>query len=154
MRKLLKEALASERFKLASHWFHCVQITKEVMEKGHPYRCLYEGRNPPRLILATADGKKVARFLGTAGQRVNWPAIAAVLKAAYEKNPTKAIRDRERLITTFDVLDAKISNLGDQIAIASERNNSAPGSETAFSRPGPCSVYRLYVSLPDSRLMA
>ena len=125
VRKLLKAALASERFQLASHWFHCVLVTKEVMKKDHPYHCLWEGKSAARIILATADGKRVVRFLGNARQRVNWPDIAAVLKAAYEKNPTKAIRSRERLITAFDVLDAKISNLGDQIATASERNNDA-----------------------------
>lgn len=124
-RKLLKAALASERFKLASHWFHCVQVTKEVLEKGHPYQCLYSGKNPPRIILASADGKKVVRFLGNARQRVNWADIATVLKNSYEKDPTKAIRGLERLMNTFDVLDAKVANLGDQIALASEKNNTA-----------------------------
>ncbi len=124
-RKLLQEALASERFKLASHWFHCVQVTKEVMERDHPYHLLFTGKSPPRIILATPDGKKVVRFLGNARQRVNWPDIAAVLKASYEKDPTKAIRGLERLLNTFDVTEARIASLGDQIASASEKNNDA-----------------------------
>jgi len=124
VRKLLKDALASERFKLTSHWFHCVQVTKEVMAKDHPYHCLFSGRSAPRIILATADGQKVVHFLGNARQRVNWADIAAVLKTSYEKNPTTAIRSLERLLHTFDVLDAKISGLGDQIASASEKNKT------------------------------
>lgn len=124
-RKLLGEALASERFKLASQWFHCVQVTKAVMEKDHPYHGLFAGKSPPRIILATPDGKKVVHFLGNASQRVNWPDIAGVLKTAYEKDPTTAIRSLERLLNTFDVLDAKIMNLGDQIAMASEKNNTS-----------------------------
>ncbi len=124
VRKLLEAALASERFRLTSHWFHCVQVTKEVMEKDHPYHCLFKGKSAPRIILATPDGEKVVRFLGNARQRVNWRDIAAILKASYEKDPTTAIRSLERLLNTFDVIDAKISNLGDQIAIASEKNNT------------------------------
>ncbi len=124
VRKLLKAALASERFKLTSHWFHCVQVTKEVMEKDHPYHCLCKGKSAPRIIRATPDGEKVVRVLGNARQRVNWPDIAAMLKTSYEKDPTRTIRSLERLLNTFDVIDAKISDLGDQIAVAAEKNKT------------------------------
>ena len=124
VRQLLKAALASERFKLTSKWFHCVELSKEVLEKDHPYHVLFQGKRPPRMLLASPDGKKMVPFLGTQKQRVNWLDIVSVLKTTYAKDPTQAIRGLERLLNTFDVQDSKFSNLGTQIAIAAEKNQT------------------------------
>ena len=74
--------------------------------------------------MASPDGKKIVRFLGTDTQRVNWSDIVSVLKTTYEKDPTKAIRGLERLLNTFDVQDSRFGDLGTQIAIASEKNQT------------------------------
>ena len=119
---LLTSALKSERFQLASQWFHCVQVSNDVLQEGHAYHALFRGKNPARLLLASCDGKKIVPFLGTVQQKVNWPAIAGVLKKGYKKDPTTAVKKIERLLSKFDALDDKRKELRAQLARAGKKN--------------------------------
>lgn len=123
--KLLKAALKSERFSLASQWFHCIRVGDEVLQKSHPLHSYFKGRNPAALVLLSADAKKEVSFLGTTGQKVKWAPIASVLKASYKKNPTSAVKSLEKLLCTFDSLDGKKRELNAQLARAKKKNNKS-----------------------------
>ncbi len=113
---LLSAALKSERFQLASQWFNCMQIDEGVLDVDHPSHSVFSGRHPGRLVLASADGRKVVKFLGTAKDRVSWAGIASILKPAYRKDPTAAVKGIERLLSKFDALDSKRKELQAQLA--------------------------------------
>jgi hypothetical protein len=119
---LLDSALHSERFTLASKWFHCVRVDTSVLEKDHPYHALYSGKNPARLLLASRDGGRIVRFLGTPRQKVTWAGIVSVLKKDYRLDPTAAVKGIERLLSKFDALDDKQKELQAQLDKA-EKNN-------------------------------
>lgn len=104
-------ALGSERFKLASKWFHCVRLGEEVRNEGHPYHALVKGKNPARLVLVSRDGSKLTRLLGTAEHKVSWEKIRSVLRKDYKKDPTNAVKAIERLLSKFDALDNKRKEL-------------------------------------------
>lgn len=120
--RLLTAALNSERFQLASKWFHCVQVSSDVLNEGHAYHALFRGKHPARLVLASRDGKRVVPFLGTAQKKVNWSGIAGVLKKDYKKDPTSAVKAIERLLFKFDALDNRRKELQAQLARAAKSN--------------------------------
>jgi hypothetical protein len=121
--KLHKEALASERFSLASHWFHCIKVGDEVLAEHHPLNPLFAGKNPAAIVLLSPDGKKQVSFLGTVQQRVTWTAIAGVLASAYEKDATNAVKELEKLLCTYDKIDGEVNELNAQIARAEKRQD-------------------------------
>lgn len=121
--KLLAAALKSERFSLASQWFHCVTVGDDVLHKSHPLNSLFAGRRPAALVLLSSDLKKRVSFLGSTQQKVKWTPIASVLKASYKKNPTRAVKALEKLLCTFDTLDGKRKELGAQLARAEKKKN-------------------------------
>ena len=100
-------------------------MDQNVLEKTHPYHSLFAGKSPPRLLLASRDGKKIVRFLGTTAQKVNWPDIAAVLRKDYKSDPTTAIKSIERLLSQFDALDDKRKELNTQLERAATKNQKA-----------------------------
>lgn len=116
---LLQAALASERFQLASQWFHCVRVDVEDVANSH-YQKLFDGRNPAHLVLSTWDGTKRVEMLGRVGHKVTWSKIQSVLKAEYKKNPYTAIKGLEKLLNSFDALDKRESELSAQLARCKE----------------------------------
>lgn len=125
VKTLLKQALKSERFSLASQWFHCVKVEDDVLGQHHPLQRLFDGRNPPALVMVTADAKKRVAFLGTSSQKVKWTPIASVLKASYQKNATAAVKGLEKLLCEFDRLDGKKNELNAQLARAEQKSNKS-----------------------------
>ncbi len=123
--KLYKEALASERFALAAHWFHCVRVGDDVLDEGHPLHALFAGSSPAALVLMSADGKKQVPFLGTTQQRVSWPPIAKMLADAYEKDGTVAVKGLEKLLCTFDRIDGEQNELDAQLARATKKRDGS-----------------------------
>lgn len=120
---LLTAALASERFQLASKWFHCVRIEEEDIGQSH-YRELFAGRKPAHMVLATWDGKTRINLLGSVSQKVSWPKVSSVLKKAYKKDPTRAVKTLEKLLNTFDALDKRESELSAQLTRCEEKKKA------------------------------
>ena len=125
VQKMLTEALKSERFQLASKWFQTVELDDEVLEKDHPYHLLFTGQRPAALLLASPDGKKIVRFLGTKSQKVNWRDVSSVLTTSYKGNPTKAVKGLERLLSKFDALDNRRKELNAQVERYNEKKDTA-----------------------------
>lgn len=125
VKKLYDAALKSERFTLASKWFHCVKVGDEVLHADHPLHQLFEGKNPAALVMVSPDLSKQVSFLGTARQKVKWAPIARVLRAAYKKDATAAVKGLESLLCKFDALDSRQNELNSQLARAEKAENAS-----------------------------
>ncbi len=124
LQRLLKGALGSERFKLASGWFHCVKVEDDVLGADHPYHALFAGRHPAQLVLASRNGAKLVNFLGSTQQKVKWSGIVSVLRKSYRKDPTAAVKGIERLLSRFDALDSERKELRSQLERYSEKKQA------------------------------
>ncbi len=122
--RMLKGALESERFQLASKWFQCIEVDDSVLQEDHAYHLLFEQRRPPVLLLASPDGKKIVHFLATKSQKVNWRDVNGVLKASYKGDPTKAVKGLEKLLSKFDALDDRRKELNAQIARCDDKKDA------------------------------
>lgn len=132
VKKLYDAALKSERFSLASQWFHCVKVGDEVLDEADLLHPLFAGRNPPALVMLTPDGEKRVSFLGTTRRKVKWAPISGILAASYEKNPTRAVKGLEKLLCRFDALDGKDNELSAQLARAEKKQSK--GKIAAITR--------------------
>lgn len=132
VKKLLDAALKSERFQLASRWFHCVRVDDAVLESSNAYHSLFSGKTPARLLLASRDGSKLVTFLGTDKARVSWRGISSVLKKSYRKDPTAAVKAIERLLSRFDALDSQRTELNAQLARYTKKQQ--PDKMKAFKK--------------------
>lgn len=121
---LFKAAIASERFKLASQWFHCIKLDEKDIENSK-YRNLFPGRNPAHIVVSTTDGTKRVEMLGTTGQKVTWKKLTSVLKKSYKKSPDSAIKRLEKLLNTFDALDQRETELNAQLARNQDKNKKS-----------------------------
>ncbi len=121
---LLKAALGSERFQLASKWFHCVKVDEKDIAQSK-YRNLFAGRRPAHMVLSSWDGKKRIDLLGNVDQKVTWKKITTVLKRDYKKSPDKAIKVIEKLLNKHDALDKRQSELSTQLARANEKKKKS-----------------------------
>ena len=122
--RMLKGALESERFQLASKWFQCIEVDDSVLQEDHAYHLLFEQRKPPVLLLATPDGKKIVHFLANKSQKVNWPNITSVLNNSYKGNPTKAVKGLEKLLSKFDALDDRRKELNSQLERCAKKKDA------------------------------
>jgi len=116
--------MKSERFILASQWFHCIKVDARVVEESHPYHALFAGKDAPRLVLATWDGGKVQEFLGDRKDKISWNAISKVLDAEYKRNPDRAMKELGKLLSKYDAIDARQKELEAQLERAKEKGRS------------------------------
>lgn len=96
-----------------------------MLDEAHPLHALFEGRNPPALMLLSKDGKQQVAFLGTAQQKVAWTPIARLLATAYEKDPTSAVKAIEKLLCKFDKIDGDANELNLQLVRARKKQDEA-----------------------------
>ncbi|MEC7583399.1 MAG: hypothetical protein VYE77_03715 [Planctomycetota bacterium] len=106
---LLSREFANERTMLLTDWFHCVKLPATVSAKDHPFHALFPDHS--HLFLAQADGKEMLRFDGRQSQRSLWKAMNKVLKANYKSSPERNVKALLKLLTQFDVVDAKQERL-------------------------------------------
>ncbi|MCA8941250.1 MAG: hypothetical protein KDB80_01715 [Planctomycetes bacterium] len=121
---LFQAAIKSERFQLASQWFHCIKLEEKNIEESI-YRKLFDGRNPAHMILATWDGKYRVELLGTTSHKVTWKKITSVLSKAYKQSPDQAIKQLEKVLNTFDALDQRETELQAQRARCDEKGKAS-----------------------------
>ncbi len=122
---MLEAALKSENLKLASYWFHCVKVDSRVIEEAHPYHALFAGKNPPRMILSTWDGKRQYRFLGTSKQKIKWDKIVKVPKVEYKRDPKKAVKELYSVLSKYDYIDSKEKELRSQMERAKDKGKKS-----------------------------
>jgi len=120
---LIDRSLGNELVQLASGWFHCVKLPEAVYEKNHPFHALFAGKNPPRIVLAGADGKRV-EALGSVQQKLDWRDVMGVLAKHYQKSAEQAVKSLQRVLMDYDKLDAEREEVAAQLKRAEDAKNA------------------------------
>jgi vacuolar-type H+-ATPase subunit I/STV1 len=115
----------SENLKLASYWFHCVKVDSRVTEEGHPFHSLFAGKNAPRMVLSSWNGKVQYKFLATSKDKIKWDKIVKVLKVEYKRDPKKAVKDLYTVLSKYDFIDSKEKELKSQMDRAKDKNKQS-----------------------------
>lgn len=112
---LLSRTLNNEKVLLLTHWFHCVKLDRRVVEEGHPYHSLFEGKNPPHVIFTCWDGSKVIPLSGKQPQKQVWSSLTSIMKIDYKKDPNLAIKNWRKILNNFDSLDSQLKEFRAQL---------------------------------------
>ncbi len=108
---LLSTRLDNERTLLLSNWFHLVKLPNHVLEADHPFRNLFDGEQPPHLVVMSRDGSLVRPLSGQQSQTELWSALEDVLAAAYEGEPGRSVQRIVPLLDRLDELDQEGARL-------------------------------------------
>ena len=108
---LLSTRLDNERTLLMSHWFHMVKLPNHVLEEDHPFRNVFNGKDPAHLVVMSRDGSIVRPLSGEQSQTELWNSLEEVLSEAYEGDPDKALKRMVRVLDELDELDDKGARL-------------------------------------------
>lgn len=122
---LVDRSFKNERVQLASQWFHCVKVGKEVLDPSHPLHALFQGTRAPRVILSSWDTQRIVRALGTTKQKLDWQDVLDVLKVDYKKSPAKHVKELMRVLDKFDKVDGLRKSVADQLKRAEEKNQKS-----------------------------
>lgn len=126
---LVCRSFSNEKVQLASHWFRCVKVGDEVLEPKHPLNVLFADKVPPRVILASYDGSRVVRALGSSWERLDWGDLCKVLQVDYKKSPTQHVSQLIKALVAIDKLDEKHKAISRQMQEAESK-----GSPTGYKR--------------------
>lgn len=124
---LLSRGGGNERTLIMARWFHCVKMPIEVLEEDHPFTKVFEEDHPPHLFLARWDGSNPIPLRGDLSRTELWNNMYTMLDSEYKKDAEKAVKEIERIISQYDVLDEKIARL--EIAIDDEIERRGPQSK-------------------------
>lgn len=111
---LLSRSLDNEKTLVMTRWFHCVKLMHHVVEDNHTYAKMFEGKRPPHLFLASADGTNMAPLPGDQSQSDLWKAMDRVIAREYEGNSKQATKDIFKVLATYDQLDAMEDQVREQ----------------------------------------
>jgi hypothetical protein len=112
---LLSDTLSNEKVLLLTHWFHCVKLDRRVVEEGHPFHSLFEGKNPPHILFSSWEGAKVIPLPGKQSQKKVWTSLTSIMKIDYKKDPNKAIKNWRKILNSFDSLDSQLKEFRGQL---------------------------------------
>jgi len=118
---LIDRLLKSERFRLASRWFHCIRLPRDANQPGHTFAKLFGGTRAAHLLLLSTSGKKRVKLLQTSKAKASWSVVASVLREDYSQDPTTRIREYQMLLNQFDACDSRIAELEERIEGLRER---------------------------------
>lgn len=123
---LFSRTLNNEKTMLLAQWFYCVKLPPTVLNKNHPFRKVFEGKNPPHVFLSLHDGSELVPFDGRQTQGDLWKAMEKLIGMAYAKKPKPAIKAMLKYLSRFDMLDCREKELRDRVE--KEREKSGPHS--------------------------
>lgn len=107
----LSRQLYTEKTVLMSHWFRCVRLPHHVTEPEHPFSCLYQGEDPPQLMMTDGSGTRIEAFAYGSSRADLSSEMDRILKDYYVKSPSKAVDELVKLLPKFDTLDVDIQDL-------------------------------------------
>ena len=125
--KALSRSGGNERTLIMTRWFHCVKLPMEVLEENHPFRNVFAEEHPPHLFLAHWDGSNPIPLRGDQSRVELWENMYTVLATEYRKDAHKAVKEIEKILAQYDMLDEKIARL--EIAIDDEIERRGPESK-------------------------
>jgi hypothetical protein len=122
---LLDLKLDNEKTKLLTRWFHCIKLRPNVVEPHHTFHALFSGEKPPHLFLCMPDGSQLVPLDGQQSQTLLWKHMDAILRRAYEGDPDDAVRGLFKLMSEYDALDARESELREQLEAEVEKDGAS-----------------------------
>jgi hypothetical protein len=113
---LLDRELNSDKTILFGRWYHAIRFSDDILAPDHPYHALFDGKVPPHLVVATADGANIASLSKSANQSQLWKTLSGILRKAYKKDPEAAAKSMLALLDEFDRVDTLIAESDEKIA--------------------------------------
>ncbi|MEC7583244.1 MAG: hypothetical protein VYE77_02920 [Planctomycetota bacterium] len=107
---LLSRSMDNEMTVLLTHWFHCVKLPPNVLDKDHPFTNMFKvekGQRVPHLFFADPDGQNHVPLPGDQSQSELWETMFSYLDRCYEGSAKKAVKQMRGLLSKFDTLDNK-----------------------------------------------
>ncbi len=112
---LLSRAEDNSRTFLLARWFHCIKLPTHVLEENHPFHALFESEHPPHLFMARWDGSDPIPLRGDQSRTELWDSMHAMLGSAYLGDARAAVSEIEKIVSQYDVMDARIALIEDRI---------------------------------------
>jgi len=107
----LSREFDNEKIILLGRWFHAVKLPVGVTDATHPFHVLFDGKAPPHLFTATADGQTLVPLDGRQSQAQMLKAMTVVLRKAYSKDPEAAVKTLRNLLDKLDGIDLRLADL-------------------------------------------
>lgn len=123
---LLSRGGGNDRTLIMTRWFNCVKLPIEVLERNHPFSKVFPEKHPPHLFLARWDGSEVLPLKSDLSRTELNGHLYTMLAREYKKPADKAVKEIERIIAQYDVLDEKMLRL--EVAIDDEIERNGPES--------------------------
>ncbi len=124
---LLSEGVDNERTFLLARWFHCVKLPADVLQADHPFRSLFDGKDPEHLFLSAADGSGKVPLESERSRTELWRHMSTVLAQNYSKDITRELDGTLKLLDKLDALDVRAQQAKLDISRALEK--SGPDSK-------------------------
>ncbi|MCA8974959.1 MAG: hypothetical protein KDC98_09570 [Planctomycetes bacterium] len=106
---LLSRSLDNEQTVLLTHWFRCVKLPPNIMERDHPLTNLFkpekEGDKIPHLFFADPDGGNKQPLPGDQSQTVLWNTMFSFLDRCYEGNAKRSLKQLRKILDQYDRVD-------------------------------------------------
>lgn len=123
---LLSRDGGNERTLIMTRWFNCVKLPIEVLEDDHPFGNLFPEEHPPHLFVARWDGSDPLALRGDMSRSELTSHLYTMLDREYQNPAEKTVKEIEKILSSYDVLDEKIARL--EIAVDDEIEKSGPDS--------------------------
>lgn len=124
---LLSRGGGNDRTLIMTRWFNCVKLPIEVLEEDHPFHAVFDEAHPPHLFLARWDGSDPLPLRGDLSRTELWSNMHSMLATEYKKDAQKAVKEIEKILYQYDMLDEKIARL--EIAVDDEIERRGPESK-------------------------
>jgi hypothetical protein len=119
---LLSEGVDNEKTFLLARWFHCVKLPADVLAEDHPFRALFDGKNPEHLFLSAADGSGKIPLESERSRTELWGHMTAVLAQNYAKDVPGELEGALKVLDRLDQLDERTHSLKLEISRALEKD--------------------------------
>jgi len=123
---LLSRSLDNEQTVLLAHWFRCVKLPPNILEKDHPLTNLFktqkEGERVPHLFFVDADGQNKTPLPGDQSQTVLWETMFSYLERAYDGNAKASVKELRKILDQYDRIDGLEQEVKTRIDKEVEKN--------------------------------
>jgi hypothetical protein len=117
---LLSRAEDNSRTFLMARWFQCVKLPTHVLEENHPFHALFGDEHPPHLFLSRWDGSDVIPLRGDQSRTELWDSMYAMLGRSSLGDAREAVKEIEKIVAQYDVMDERIALIEDRMDEAIE----------------------------------
>ncbi len=119
---LLSEGVDNERTFLLARWFRCVKLPADVLQADHPFRSLFDGKDPEHLFLSAADGSGKIPLESERSRTELWTHMTNVLEQHYASDMKRELDQALKLLDGLDDLDQRAQSCKFDISRALEKD--------------------------------